>query len=221
MRNISFVNGEFYHIYNRGTDKRNIFSDWNDMDRFFQSMKEFNTIEPIGSIYENSFKSRQLGSSASKFGVINNTDKKLVNFICYCLNPNHYHFILEQTTEKGIEKLLHRIGTGYTKYFNNKNERSGSLFQGKFKAIHVDSNEYLLHLSSYINLNNRVHKLNDQFFKSSMGEYRTKKKVAFCKKDMILDQFKSANKYQEFTEDSLLYILKNRAQEDIGSLLLE
>ena len=125
MRNISFVNGEFYHIYNRGTDKRNIFSDRDDINRFFQSMKEFNVIEPIGSIYENSFKSQQLGSRASKLEL----NKKLVNFICYCLNPNHYHFILEQITEKGIEKLLHRIGTGYTKYFNNKNERSGSLFQ--------------------------------------------------------------------------------------------
>ena len=218
MRNTSFVNDEFYHIYNRGTDKRNIFSDRDDINRFFQSMNEFNAIEPIGSIYENSFRSQQLGSSASKLEVM---DKKLVSFICYCLNPNHYHFIVEQITERGIEKLLHRIGTGYTKYFNNKNERSGSLFQGKFKAIHIDSNEYLLHLSSYVNLNNRVHKLNGQFFKSSLDEYRTETGVIFCKKDIILDQFKSTKKYQKFTENSLSFILKNRAQEDFVSLLLE
>src|SRR3989344_3294264 len=217
MRNISFVNGEFYHIYNKRTDKKNINSDRDDINRFFQSMKEFNVIEPIGSIYENSFKSQQLGSRASKLEL----NKKLVNFICYCLNPNHYHFILEQITEKGIEKLLHRIGTGYTKYFNNKNERSGSLFQGKFKAIHINSNEYLLHLSSYVNLNNKVHKLNGQFFKSSMDEYRTENCAIFCKKDIILDQFRSIKKYQEFTENSLSFILKNRAREDIGSLLLE
>src|SRR3989344_3993600 len=125
MRKKPFVTGEFYHIYNRGTDKRNIFSDKNDIDRFFQSMIEFNTIEPIGSIYENSFYLNQLGSLASK---LRKPSKKLVNFISYCLNPNHFHFLLEQVAEKGIEKFLHRLGTGYTKYFNNKHKRSGALF---------------------------------------------------------------------------------------------
>src|SRR5437868_10728186 len=132
MRKTSFVTGEFYHVYNRGIDKRNIFSDAKDIARFFQSMQEFNNIETIGSIYENSFSS-PLGSLASK---LRKPNKRLVNFICYCLNPNHYHFLLEQIAEKGIEKFLHRLGTGYTKYFNIKNKRSGSLFQGTFKAIH-------------------------------------------------------------------------------------
>lgn len=155
MRKVPFINGEFYHIYNRGVDKRDIFSNQYDLDRFFQSMDNFNIVEPIGSIYEHSFqnqkKSPQLGSSTPKL--------KLVNFVCYCLNPNHYHFILEQVSDKGIEKFMQRIGTGYTNYFNEKNKRSGSLFQGRFKASHVASNEYLLHLSAYVNLNDKVHQL--------------------------------------------------------------
>lgn len=74
---------------------------------------------------------------------------------------NHlsFHFILEQISEKGIEKLMQRVGMGYAKYFNNKYKRSDSLFQGTFKAIHIDTNEYLLHLSAYINLNHKVHEL--------------------------------------------------------------
>jgi len=66
-RKVPFVNNEYYHIYNRGVDKRNIFQDINDLNRFFQSMKEFNSIEPIGSIYEQSFS--QLGGSTSKLAL--------------------------------------------------------------------------------------------------------------------------------------------------------
>jgi len=219
MRKVSFVNGEFYHVYNRGTDKRTIFSNKDDIARFFQSMTEFNSIEPIGSIYENSFNLNQLGSRASKS---NKGDKKLVNFVCYCLNPNHYHFLLEQTAEKGIEKFLHRLGTGYTKYFNNKYKRSGALFQGKFKAIHVDSNEYLLYLSAYINLNNKVHKIHQSIFKSSLDEYKMGDGDGFCKKDIILGQYKNTKEFLESIDDSLLFILENKEEDKgISNLLIE
>ena len=80
MRKTPFVNGEFYHIYNRGVDKRNTFEDREDFNRFFQSMKEFNVINPIGSIYENSFKNKKnkFGGSTSK------KSERLVDFVCYC-----------------------------------------------------------------------------------------------------------------------------------------
>ena len=74
----------------------------------------------------------------------------LVEIVAYCLNPNHYHLIVKQISEKGIERFMQKIGTGYTNYFNKRYERSGALFQGKFKSIHIDSNEYLLHLSVYV-----------------------------------------------------------------------
>src|SRR3989344_778596 len=111
MRKTPFVNGEIYHVYNRGTDKRIIFSDNEDVERFIQSMEEFNVVEPIGSIYENSFILRSNHGLKSKG---NENKEKLINFIAYCLNSNHYHFLLEQVTEKGIEKFMQRIGNGYT-----------------------------------------------------------------------------------------------------------
>ncbi|MBU3968967.1 transposase [Patescibacteria group bacterium] len=219
MRKTEFANGEYYHIFNRGVDKRKIFSDKYDLQRFFQSMKEFNTLEPIGSIYENSFnkdkdKNHQLGSSASK----------LVEFIAYCLNPNHYHFILKQVSEKGIEKIMHKLGGGFAKYFNQKYKRTGALFQGSFKAVHIDSNEQLLYVSSYVNLNFKVHqlgcgapKLELGLVKSSWGEYvgedATKSKEGFCKKDIILGQFKNKNEYKKYALKSLDLILENKERE--------
>ena len=93
-RKTPFENGEFYHIYNRGVDKRNIFSDSDDLQRFFQSMAEFNVVDPIGSLYENSFR---LGGFDRQAAVAEpqNGKKAGKDFVCYCVNPNHYHFILE------------------------------------------------------------------------------------------------------------------------------
>lgn len=216
-RKVNFATGEFYHIYNRGVDKRTIFSDDYDMKRFFQSMEEFNVEKAIGSIYENSFlKKDQLG------GGLGGEASKLVNFVCYCLNPNHYHFILEQVLDGGIEKFMQRIGTGYTMYFNNRYKRTGSLFQGVFKASHIDSNEYLLHSSVYVNLNDRVHKIADGLSKSSWNEYIDKSVSDFCKKDIILGQFKNADEYKIFAESSLEDILRRKeAEKELEDLLLE
>ncbi|MEK7062703.1 MAG: transposase [Patescibacteria group bacterium] len=212
MRGVEFINNEYYHIYNRGVDKRTIFADKSDLDRFYQSMDEFNTEEPIGSIYANSFRKNPLRSLAPK------KQKKIVDFICYCLNPNHYHFILSPLVDKGIEKFMHKIGGGYTNYFNEKHKRTGSLFQGTFKAIHIDSNEYLLHLSAYINLNNKAHSLGSEAPKSSWKEYITDSKENFCNKKIILGQFKNSSEYKKFAEDSLVDI---KQRKDMEKLLLE
>jgi len=209
-RKEQFINGEYYHIFNRGNNKRIIFADNQDFARFFQSMVEFNSIEPIGSIFENSFKKDLLGSLASK-------SSKLTDFTCYCLNPNHFHFTLKQLTDGGIKKFMHRIGTGYSKYFNNKYDCNGSLFQGKFKAIRVDSNEYLLHLSAYINLNNRVHQLGRLASKSSWDEY-VLGRGGFCDKNIILSQFKNVVEYKKFAEYSFEVI---RERRDMEKFLLE
>lgn len=211
IRKVPFANNQYYHVFNRGVDKRKILDDYEDLNRFFQSMQEFNTIEPIGSIFENSF--RKLGSPASK---------PLVDFICYCINPNHFHFILKQVVDKGIEKFMQRLGTGYTKYFNNKYVRNGILFQGKFKSIHINSNEYLLHLSAYVNLNNKVHQLGSPaskwLTKSSWGEYVNNNENAFCEKRIVLEQFNMPKEYKEFAESSLINIYERKEME---KLLLE
>ncbi|MBU4369261.1 transposase [Patescibacteria group bacterium] len=226
MRKVKFINEGYYHIYNRGVDKRTIFQNIDDLMRFYQSIQEFNVIEPIGSIYENFLfkarieKEKKFGHSVSK---LFSEKEKLVDFICYNLLPNHYHFILKQVVDKGIEKFMHKVGMGYAKYFNTKNKRSGSLFQGKFKAIHIDSNEYLLHLSAYINLNHRVHNLEkfghrvSKLLKSSWEEYINNGK-GICDKKIILDQFESILDYKKFAEESLNGI---KERKEIEKFILE
>lgn len=210
-RKTELANGSYYHIFNRGVEKRDIFSEKEDLDRFFQSMTEFNTESPVGSIYENYFRKNKLRMPLSK-------KDKLVDFVCYCLNPNHYHFILKQIKEDGISKFMQRLGTGYTNYFNQKYRRSGVLFQGPFKAVHIDSNEYLLHLSVYVNLNNKVHRLGSEASKSSWEEFTGKYKTNFCEKDIVLGQFKNPREYQKFARTSLEWIKENR---ESAKLLLD
>jgi putative transposase len=143
MRKVKFAEGEYYHIYNRGVEKRNIFMEKEDYERFILGLKLYNSQKAFPNI-------RRIASHEYK---LEWEGDSIVEIICYCLMPNHFHLILKQNTEDGISRFMHKLGTGYTNYFNLKYERSGRLFQGPFKAIHIDRNEYLLHLSRYIHLN--------------------------------------------------------------------
>lgn len=217
MRKIELANGEYYHIYNRGVDKRVVFNNEADFSRFIKSLIEFNTLDPIGSLFENSFhkpKEPKLGGLAAK------SEKPLVDIVCYCLNPNHFHFLLKQVSDRGIEKFMHRLSTGYTQYFNLKNKRTGSLFQGNYKAVHIDTNEYFFHLSVYINLNFRIHSLGGLAAKSSWEEYeRWKIKGEICEKGVITKEFKNFKDYNNFANQTLAGIKErkklNRILEEI------
>lgn len=215
MRKTPFVVGEFYHIYNRGTDHREIVGDFFDRQRFLQSMIEFNVTEPIGSIYAQQF--NPLSTPTTKW------KQKLVNIVAYCLNPNHFHFILEEVSEKGIEKFMQKLGGGYTRYFNEKNHRTGVLFQGKFKSVHIDTDEYLLHVSAYVNLNDRIHKIPRGSSCSSWDEYMGNNKGEdICSKDIILERFNNKKEYQKFTEDATQETLRRREEDkQFAELLLE
>ena len=204
-RKIKFVEGEYYHIYNRGVEGRTIFNDKEDLDRFVESIKEFNLIGSNGGIDRNKFEKYQKRK----------TGKKLVNIICHALNPNHFHFLLTPLVENGVEIFMQKLGTGYTMYFNKKYNRKGVLFQGVFKSVYVDSNEYLLHLSVYINLNDKVHQLRgetSQLVKNSWNKY-----IGNSIKDPILgdikiitEQFKNARDYKKFAEEILPDIIERK-----------
>lgn len=180
------------------------------MERFLKCLIEFNRQEPIGSLYENYFYEKKFGNRVSK---------KLADVICYCLNPNHYHFILGQSTDRGISKFMHKVMLGYTKYFNQKYDRVGPLFQGPYKLVHIKSNEQLLHSSVYVNLNFKVHGMKDNFFRSSWAEYIYKNDTEkLCKKDIILKQFKNPVEYKEFAE----YILPSiKDKKEMAKIILE
>ena len=221
MRKTIFANGEYYHIYNRGVDKRSVFLNEKDYDRFLVCLQEFNRPDPIGSLYEKHIRDEK--GSSTPMGV---ELPKLVEIIAYCLNSNHYHLILKQISEKGVEKFMHKVSTGYTNYFNRKCERSGALFQGRFKSIHVDSNEYLLYLSAYVNRNNFIHSYNSKGSSTPLGEewkycsaadYIGKRNGTLCNKSIILDQFKDGE-YEEFLDKNAQHL---KEKKDFARYCLE
>ncbi|MEK7228301.1 MAG: transposase [Patescibacteria group bacterium] len=210
MRKTPIVTGELYHIFNRGVDKRIIFSDEYDVERFMQSIRVFNTIDPIGSIFEQQF---------NKEFVIS---KPLVTIVAYCLLSNHFHLILKQEVDNGISQYMKRLTGGYTWYFNNKHKRSGALMQGSYKAVHIDSNEYLLYVSAYVNLNDKQ-SLGDRTAKlirprSSFNEYAENSysdKQLCLGKDIILGQFNNRTEYREFAYKVLEEVLLNKKRYSI------
>ncbi|MEX2013423.1 MAG: transposase, partial [Parcubacteria group bacterium] len=169
--------------------------------RFWESLFDFNRTDPIGSIYEFSFEKKSPRLKKTK---------PLVKFVAYCINTNHFHFLMTPLQEKGIEKFMQRLGNGYTKYFNTRHKRSGVLFQGKFKSRHINSNKYLLHLSVYINFNNnnklghRMSKLSKSSMSEFVGENSGK---GLCDSKIILDQFSNIKEYNEFAQASWKDIL--------------
>jgi len=204
MRKVKLESGERYHIYNRGVDKRKIFSNQKDLDRFFQSMIAFNCVEPVGSLFEQSFQKDKI-------------KKPLVKFIAYNLLFNHFHFVLEQVAEGGISEFMKRLLGGYTWYFNKKSTRSGSLFQGTFKSKYIDSDGYLSHISVYVNLNDKIPLggLTAKLTKSSWNEYVNtdlcKPDEKICSgKDTVLGQFDSIEDYKKFALSSLEDIRLNK-----------
>ena len=151
-RNISLAPGEFYHLYNRGTEKRDIFSDRADYDRFLSLLYLFNTIDAVH--IDTIPKPR--GSTSRNFlesSLETDRGEDLVDICAYCLMPNHFHLLVQEKKEGGISRFMQKLMTGYTMYFNKRYEHSGGLFQGQFKASHVNEDRYLKYLISYIHLN--------------------------------------------------------------------
>jgi putative transposase len=146
-RNLRFFIDEYYHLYNRGADKRIVFEDKEDHIRFNQLLYLCNDSNPLSS-------KRYLnrGESLSEL-MTDDIEEPLVAIGAYCLMSNHFHVLVKEIIEGGISKFMHRLSTAYTMYFNVKNNRTGVLFQGRFKAEHLDSDEYLKYIFSYIHLN--------------------------------------------------------------------
>lgn len=152
MRKINFANNHFYHIYNRGVDKRVIFQESGDYVRFIHYLYELNNIISTSNLSRSIVIYLNEGGETSFIKSIKER-QELVKVICFCLMPNHFHLILEQLVEDGISKFMQKLGTAYSMYFNTKYKRSGVLFQGLFKAKIIDNEEYLLQLLRYIHLN--------------------------------------------------------------------
>jgi REP element-mobilizing transposase RayT len=170
-RKVKFIEGEYYHIYNRGVDKRIIFLNNYDYYRFVLLLHVLNTDKNLkirDLLKENSF---------NELLNIKNNDP-LVAIGAYCLMPNHFHILVTPLVKNGISKFMLKLQTSYTMYFNNKNKRAGALFQGVFKSQHLDTDEYLRYIYSYIHLN-PVKLKNKDWKNSGQKEFKQLKEFIF------------------------------------------
>ncbi|PIR13251.1 hypothetical protein COV49_02820 [Candidatus Falkowbacteria bacterium CG11_big_fil_rev_8_21_14_0_20_39_10] len=208
-----FQSGYYYHIYNRGVDKREIFQDQWDYVRFIKSIRVFNNIRPSGSVYlQDKLKSSPNPSKDSDC---------LIEIIAYSLLPNHFHFLVKQLKDNGISKFMQKLGMGYTNYFNYKHGRSGYLFQGKFKSKRIKSHEHLCYVSSYVNGNIEIHKvaIAKSWPWSSYQDYLGIRNGTLCDKESVLNDLKSVFEYERFTN----YVINNssKIKEEIKKYFIE
>lgn len=209
MRKQPIITGENYHVYNRGVDKRDIFLEKMDIRRFVESIKEFNQLEGIGSL-ANRRKSSQIEPKAL-------SREQLVGIVVYCLNPNHFHFILKQNVDGGIAKFMQKLQGGYTYYFNVKNSRSGSLFQGTFKAQHIGSENYFNKTLGYVNKNYQVHDIPQDkkelvFASDYEYEHNDFKIVSKTEGKRILEIFGGVNGFKRHSDEIVDIIRKERGK---------
>ncbi len=193
MRQTPFFTNGYYHIYNRGVDKRIVFQRYGHCLRFISTIR---SILNTGSATQRSSYNQSLALH------------KKVDFLCYCLMPNHYHFLIKQKEDNGITEFMHKLDTSYTKFFNLNLHRSGRLFEYTFKAKSIESDEGLLHVSRYIHLNPVIAgltQLPQEWKWSSYRDYSDIESHPLCSTKEILSFFSTPQQYAKFTTDHIAY----------------
>lgn len=207
-----YADNGYYHIYNRGVEKRNIFVDSQDYAVFLSYLKTYllpkdeNTLQQILISSESSPKDKSIALKTLRLK--NFSDE--IELLCYALMPNHFHLLIKQRNADGIDRFINSLGTRYTVYFNHKYKRVGPLCQGVYKAVLITSDEQLLHLSRYIHLNPLIKnqipveqwsQIKNPF---SLPEYLGQRQTDWVKTDYILNYFNQTsphNSYLSFLKD--------------------
>lgn len=221
-RSIPLVTGEYYHIFNRGVNKQPIFSGTKTYSRCLDLINYYqNTETPVKFstlIKINKELQKEIWDSIAQ------NNQKLVDVVCFCLMPNHFHLILKQVVDGGISKFMSNFQNSYSRYFNLKNGRSGPLLQGKFQAVRIEDGEQLLHVNRYIHLNPytgyvvKELKQLENYPWSSLAEYFIESDKQITTKKEILDFFKTVDDYKKFLFDQADY---QRKLNQIKHLILE
>jgi putative transposase len=212
MRKQPIITGKYYHIYNRGVEKRDIFNNKKDLYRFIESMSEFNRSDVIVSL-ANLRKTNQIAPKAL-------SGEPLVAIVAYCLNPNHFHFVLKQLIDGGIAKFMQKLQSGYTSYFNIKNSRTGSLFQGTFKSQIMGSENYFNKIIGYVNKNYQVHNIpkdKEELVFASDYEYENDKFKIVSKIEgkKMLEIFDGPKNFKKHCDEIVSIIRKERGKTSL------
>ncbi len=214
MKKPKFVENQIYHIFNRGVDKRKTFLNNEDYFRFIHDLFEFNDKEIVSNVFY--YFNKQTKEMDFQYIKEKRKPRKLiVEILIFTLMPNHFHLLLKQKKENGIVKFMQKLGTGYTNYFNKKYKRSGSLFQGRFKAVLVSDEAHLINLPFYIHTNplelnygssTPIDGLNvlENYKWSSFPDYVGKKNFpSVTSREFLLEFFGGKKEYKKATKEWL------------------
>lgn len=218
MRKEEFVLEEYYHIYSRTILNIPEFEDFENALKLSQAFLLANSTESTKAFecFRNS-----KNTNWRKSVEIAWRGDKLVDVLAYAIMPDHYHLLVKEKQENGVSNFLQKCNTSIAKYINTKKERRGSLFEGPFKAKHIDSNNYLLHLSLYIHLNPLDFIDSKNWREGGLKNWTSKKKKllaypwsslkSFLYEDyedwilsgteIIRDQFKDRKDYEKFLRE--------------------
>lgn len=215
----NYVENSFYHIYNRGVAKQVIFPDTQDYKVFLKYLKDALS-KP--QVRKTTFSLRGRSFQAI-LRPLRNFEKE-ITLMAFCLMPNHFHFLIKQKGKKSLEGFMRSLITRYAQYFNKKYDRVGPVFQGRYKAVLITKDDYLLHLTRYIHLNPMEHTRNILGAYSSYPEYLGLKKTLWIKPDFVLKYFnntlipelKKFNSYKSFVENH-----RQDSKKILGNLTLD
>ncbi len=218
-RDTSLVTGNYYHIFNRGITSQQTFIKPLHYSRFISVLDYYRPLNR--PLRFSQFIQLSHIKQAEKL-LFQDVSDFHVTLISYCLMPNHFHLLVKQTFDDGVSKYLSLISNSYSRYFNTVNRRIGPLFQGKFKSVHVENQEQLIHLSRYIHLNpysaGLVNSFEDlkKYPYSSFIEYINMPQT--CNPHDVISLFKSKDDYMKFVLNNADY---QRQLQTIKHLLLD
>jgi putative transposase len=223
---------DIYHILNRGIDKWKIFLDKQDYLRFIHNLFVLNDQSMVNNIF---YSFQKAGNNKIEFHNLRKPRKLLVNIHAFCLMPNHYHLLLSPRIENAVPKFMHKLGTAYVKYFNQKYKRKGTIFEGRYKSILVNKEPHFYHLPYYIHFNpldlkfkewregklrsykQAVEHLNNYRWSSHLDYLGIKNFSSVTNRKFLTDAFGEPEEY----EKSIKQWLKDLELEEIRELLLE
>jgi putative transposase len=226
VRKTKFDPGEFYHAYNRGNGRQNIFKSDKDRYRFLQAMYLSNNSKPGLSIgflerHKNGYTLVDIEKLIKEKDVAQDS---IVRICADCLMPNHFHLLLQEIKEGGIIEFMQRLGTSFGKYFTVKYDRPGSLFQGRFKAVHIENDDQLRYLLAYINVINPAQLVAPNLKEIGIADFQgtwdavnnynwsTHQEFKYDRNSILIDKgllgemYPTREKYLEFSK----YILKGK-----------
>lgn len=208
LRKQLLVNDEVYHVFNRGVASLPIFKSVRDYSRFLNLIDYYRF--PGMALSFSTYLNLNTNLKQEFIGKIKQSQTPVIEIYAYCLMPNHFHFLVRQLKDEGIKSIFSRVQNAYAKYINIKTKRAGPLFESRFKAKRLESEEHLLHVSRYIHLNPstafiiKPKNLGDYIW-SSYPEYLGQKKSIFVNQDLVLRLSGSLEKYKEFVFDQADY----------------